>query len=181
MFSGKSEELIRRLRRAELARQTILSVKHALDDRGTLDHVSSHDGRRYQAIATANPQEILKRATDEIAVVGIDEIQFFPLSVIDVIYELIKRGKRVIVAGLDTDFRGLPFSCMPILLSIADSVLKLHAICVQCGNEAQHTQRLVNNKPASYNDPVIQVGAQECYEARCRDCFCIDRQPRFYE
>lgn len=179
MFSGKSEELIRRLRRAELAKQTVLSVKHALDtDRSADTHVTSHDGRRYQSIATAQPQEILKRATPEIEVVGIDEVQFYPMDIVELLLELVAQGKRVIVAGLDLDFRGVPFGCMPPLLALADSVTKLKAICMSCGAEAQHTQRLVNNKPASFHDPIIMIGAQECYEARCRTCFEIDKPMR---
>lgn len=179
MFSGKSEELIRRMRRAELAKKKVLSVKHALDDRTTLDYVASHDGRTYQAIATSSPQEVLLRARESYDIIGIDEVQFFPLDIIDIIMRLVHSGSRVIVAGLDLDFRGVPFSCMPTLLALADNVTKLKAICMTCGQEAHHTQRLVNGVPASFDEPIIMVGAQECYEARCRPCFKLDRQPVF--
>ena len=108
-------------------------------------------------------------------VVAIDECQFFPKEIVDFVEELVASGRRVIGAGLDTDFRGLPFGAMPELLSIADHVTKLTAICMKCGNEARHTQRLVNGKPARWNDPTVMVGADESYEARCRDCFEIDR------
>jgi thymidine kinase len=179
MFSGKSEELIRRIRRAELAKQTVLSVKHSLDDRTGLDFMASHDGRRYRAIATSSPQEILAQAGTAFEVIGIDEVQFFPIEIIDTIMTLVHKGIRVIVAGLDLDFRGIPFGCIPPLLSLADTVSKLKAICMTCGKEAHYTQRLVNEKPASFHDPIILVGAQECYEARCRDCFIIDQRPTF--
>jgi thymidine kinase len=176
MFSGKSEELIRRLRRANIAQQIICVFKNKLDDRHTLEQVVSHDGNSLNAIAPENLETILKIAEEKGAtVVGIDEVQFFSLDIIPIICTLIEQGKRVIVAGLDLDFRGAPFGCMPTLLAIADKVLKLQSICTLCGNDAHFTQRLVNNSPARYDDPIILIGAQETYQARCRSCFRIDK------
>ena len=181
MFSGKSEELIRRLRRANIAKQNVLTFKHSLDDRHTIKYVVSHDGNKLEAHAFDNVEDILKLAIDNnVDVVGIDEVQFFPLEIINVVCLLIESGKQVLVAGLDLDFRGVPFGCMPTLLAIADSITKLQAICTTCGKDAHFTQRLVNNKPANFDDPIVMVGAQETYQARCRDCFSIDRVPKFH-
>ncbi len=178
MFSGKTEELMRRVKRAEYARQNVLTLKHQLDQRKSHTRLVSHGGIEHAALPIQDNQaafkQILELAMPPINVVGIDEIQFFPHGIIEVITQLVDRGNRVIVAGLDLDFRGEPFGIMPALLSIADEVLKLKAICVLCGSDAHHTQRLINGAPASYHDPIILVGAEEYYEARCRDCFQID-------
>ena len=179
MFSGKTEELIRRLKRAEYARLSIKTFKHRLDDRTTIEYVASHNGDRIHAVPLDNPQAISSHVELNTAVVGIDEVQFFSMDIINVICQLIDAGKRVIVAGLDLDFKGMPFGCMPILMSIADEVAKLKAICIDCGKDAHFTQRLVNGKPARYDDPIILVGAQESYQARCRSCHQIDRLPVF--
>lgn len=177
MFSGKSEELIRRLRRAELANRKVVSFKPVLDNRSSLEHVVSHNGSRFNAVAIDDPAQMLAAINPSIEVVGIDEIQFFPMSVVGIVLQLVRSGKRVLAAGLDLDFRGLPFGCMPELMALADSTTKLKAICMSCGKDAHHTQRMVNNIPAKFDDPLILVGAQQCYEARCRDCFVIDKPP----
>ena len=177
MFSGKSEELIRRLKRAKIARKSVIVFKHSFDNRTFLEYVVSHDGSKIEAIALDNPLEILERLTADVEVVGIDEVQFFPKDIINVIMRLIEAKKHVIVAGLNLDFRSVPFGPMPILMAIADDVTKLAAICVECGKDAYFTQRIVNGTPAKYSDPIIQVGAQEQYEARCRGCFIIDKKP----
>jgi len=179
MFSGKTEELIRRLRRAQYARKNIVSFKHSLDKRREIEYVASHDGSKLAAIATDNSEIIRQFVTPSTDIVGIDEVQFFSAEIVDLILELVNKGKTVIVAGLDLDFRGVPFSCMPTLLALADSVTKLKAICMRCGKEAQHSQRLINHKPANFNDPIVLIGAQECYEARCRECFEIDRYTNY--
>lgn len=179
MFSGKSEELIRRLRRAQIAKQNIKTFKHELDTRHKTTNVVSHNGSTFEAQAHA-VETIAALANDAtVDVVGIDEAQFFPTELISAICTLVNVGKRVIVAGLDLDFRGKPFGCMPILMAIADTVTKLQAICTECGQEAHFTQRLVNNKPAKYDEPTILVGAQEAYQARCRSCYQIDKPPSF--
>ncbi len=180
MFSGKSEELIRRLRRASIAKQKVLVFKHSLDDRHTIKYVVSHDGNKLEAQAFDNVKHILERALDKsVDVVGIDEVQFFPQEIIEVICKLVDAGKRVIAAGLDLDFRGVPFGGIPTLMAIADEVTKLQAICTSCGKDAHFSQRLVNGAPAKFNDPVILPGAQETYQARCRNCFTIDKVPTF--
>ena len=176
MFSGKSEELIRRIKRAEYAQLNVLAFKHNLDNRKTVDHIHAHSGERIKAIAVDNPEDIKALVYPEVHVVGIDEVQFFSNKIIQVILDLIENGKRVIVAGLDLDFRGMPFGCMPVLLALADNVTKLCAVCVNCGHDAHFTQRLVNGNPAKFYDPLIVIGAQECYQARCRECFMIDRK-----
>lgn len=178
MFSGKSEELIRRIKRAEIAKQNVLAFKHSLDDRKTTEYVISHNGNKIKAFALQDHKEIKQLVTDSIEVVAIDEIQFFDKEIISIVCQLIEAGKRVIVAGLDLDFRGIPFGPMPVLMAIADNVTKLKAICLECGNDAQFSQRLVNGVPAKFDDPIILVGAQECYQARCRSCFVIDRAPQ---
>ncbi len=179
MFSGKSEELIRRLKRAEFAQKNLLVFKHSLDDRHTIEHVTAHSGSKIKAIPVEKPNIILELITEDIEIVGIDEIQFFDKQVINVVCQLIEKGIKVIIAGLDLDFKGIPFGPMPILMAIADSVTKLKAICIYCGNDAHFTQRLVNGKPAKYNDPIIVVGAEEQYQARCRNCHIIDKITTF--
>lgn len=169
MFCGKTEELIRRVRRAIIARQTVKVFKPQLDDRYGIQNITSHTGQSVAAIPVASSNDILALADGGATVVAIDEAQFFDMGLIEVVRRLVdERSLRVILAGLDTDFRGEPFGPMPQLLSIAEEVIKLHAICVVCGEDASRTQRLVDGKPAAYDDPTILVGAQESYEARCR-------------
>ena len=168
MFSGKTDELIRRLVRATIARQKVQVFKPTIDTRYAVEKVTSHAGANYDAIPVANAAEIHAKLESETTVVGIDEAQFFNAEIADVAQELAARGVRVIVAGLDMDFRGEPFGPMPLILARAERVDKLHAICMVCGDEASRTQRLVNGKPAKYDDPVVIVGASELYEARCR-------------
>jgi thymidine kinase len=169
MFSGKTDELIRRLVRATIARQKVQVFKPAIDIRYAVEKVTSHAGSKFDAIPIEKADEIFKKLDQETTVLGIDEAQFFDPEIVPVARQLAERGVRVIAAGLDTDFRGEPFGPMPILMSIAEEVDKLHAICMVCGGEASRTQRLVNGKPARYDDPVVIVGASELYEARCRE------------
>ena len=169
MFCGKTEELIRRVRRAIIAKQKIKVFKPSLDDRYGIQNITSHTGQSVAAIPVSEAREILELANGSTTVVAIDEAQFFDAGIVAVAQELVDvYSIRVIIAGLDLDFRGEPFGAMPQLLSVAEDVTKLHAICVCCGEEASRTQRLVNSKPANYDDPIILVGAQESYEARCR-------------
>ena len=168
MFSGKTDELIRRLRRATIARQKVQVFKPAIDRRYAETKVTSHAGNDYDAKPIESSANILKNLKPETTVVAIDEAQFFDSDIITIVRELADEGLRVIVAGLDTDFRGEPFGPMPNLMAQAEHVDKLHAICMVCGEEASRTQRLVNGRPAHYNDPVVIVGASELYEARCR-------------
>ena len=178
MFSGKSEELIRRLRRAKIAKQQVATFKHALDNRHTLECVVSHNGTSLEAYPIETEEKILEIVTQHhITVIGIDEAQFFSPSLVPIVCKLLELGCRVIIAGLDRDFRGLPFGSMPILLAIADRITKLQAICTECGTDAPLTQRLVNNQPAKHDDPIILIGAQESYQARCRQCYTIDKMP----
>jgi thymidine kinase len=168
MFSGKTEELIRRLRRAQIARQRIQVFKPAIDVRYAEKAIASHNGLQEQAIpvnGSAGVLEVIDRTAD---VIAIDEIQFFDEGILEVCNYLANQGKRVICAGLDMDFRGHPFGPIPRLLAIAERVDKLQAICVVCGMPASRTQRLIEGKPAYYSDPVVLVGASEVYEARCR-------------
>lgn len=178
MFSGKSEELIRRVRRAQIARQRVQVFKPALDDRYSRQQVASHDGSRMEAIPVARSGEILVRLEEGVTVVAIDEAQFLDDRLPDVAQDLAGRGIRVIVAGLDMDFRGEPFGPMPRLLVLAETVDKLQAICMVCGEPASRTQRLVNGQPAQYTDPVILVGAREVYEARCREHHTVPGKPQ---
>ncbi len=168
MFSGKTDELIRRLVRATIAKQKVQVFKPAIDIRYAVEKVASHTGSTFDAIPVEKAAEIRSRLDKDTTVVGIDEAQFFDAEVVQVAQELAARGVRVLVAGLDTDFRGEPFGSMPRLMAEAEHVSKLHAICMTCGDEASRTQRLVNGKPARYDDPVVIVGASELYEARCR-------------
>jgi thymidine kinase len=171
MFSGKSEELIRRVKRALIARQRVVVFKPKLDVRYHPSEVVSHDGQRTQAIPVADAEEMHSYLGDPLPeVVGIDEGQFFDQGLIELIQELVSREVRVIVAGLDLDFRGEPFGIMPELLARAEEVEKLTAVCPCCGSPASRTQRLVDGQPAHYHDPIILVGARETYEPRCRRC-----------
>ncbi|HFC08471.1 MAG TPA: thymidine kinase [Chloroflexi bacterium] len=168
MFSGKTEELIRRLRRAVIARQKVQVFKPALDNRYAKTAVASHAGGVFEAIPLNDIEALEQHLKDDTTVVGIDEAQFFSEKITAIVQRLADRGVRVIVAGLDMDFRGEPFGPMPALLAQADQVDKLQAICVVCGFPASRSQRLINGKPARYDDPVVIVGASEMYEARCR-------------
>jgi len=168
MFSGKTEEMIRRLRRAVIAKQKVQVFKPIIDNRYNTEKVTSHAGLDFEAIPIKESNDILKMVDKETDVVGIDEAQFFDDGIVGVIDLLADSGMRVIVTGLDMNFRGEPFGCIPILLSKADHVDKLHAICMVCGGEAGRTQRLVDGVPANYHDPIVIVGASEMYEARCR-------------
>lgn len=168
MFSGKTDELIRRLVRATIARQKVQVFKPAIDIRYAVEKVTSHAGSNFDAIPVENASDIRNKLDKDATVVAIDEAQFFDPEVVNVAQELASQGVRVLIAGLDTDFRGEPFGPMPILMSMAEDVDKLHAICMVCGGEASRTQRLVNGKPARYDDPIVIVGASEMYEARCR-------------
>lgn len=169
MFSGKTDELIRRLVRATIAKQKVQVFKPAIDVRYAVEKVTSHAGSDYDAIPVQQAAEIREKIEPDTTVVGIDEAQFFDPEVVQVAEELATRGIRVLVAGLDTDFRGEPFGPMPVLMSMAEHVDKLHAICMVCGDDASRTQRLVNGRPARVDDPVVIVGASEMYEARCRE------------
>jgi thymidine kinase len=175
MFSGKTDELIRRLVRATIAKQKVQVFKPAIDVRYAVEKVTSHAGANYSAIPVETAADIREQVEKDTTVVAIDEAQFFDMEVVDVAQELAERNVRVIVAGLDMDFRGEPFGPIPILMSKAEKVDKLHAICMTCGNEASRTQRLVNGKPARYDDPVVIVGASEMYEARCREHHQVPR------
>jgi thymidine kinase len=174
MFSGKSEELIRRLRRAEIAGQRALIVKPRVDDRFDIGHVVSHAGAKMRAVAVAPPEDIPGLA-DAYDIVGIDEVQFFPAEIVLAIDALVERGARVVAAGLDQDFRGLPFGSMPELLCRAELVDKLQAVCHRCGGPATMTQRLLDGRPAPADGATIVVGALDSYEARCRDCHCVSQ------
>jgi thymidine kinase len=168
MFSGKTDELIRRLIRATIAKQKVQVFKPAIDVRYAVEKVTSHAGANYDAIPVEKAAEIRTKLQPDTTVVAIDEAQFMDAEVVVIARELADRGIRVLVAGLDQDFRGEPFGPMPALMSLAERVDKIHAICMVCGDEASRTQRLVNGKPARYDDPVVIVGASEMYEARCR-------------
>lgn len=177
MFSGKSEELIRRVRRALIAKKKVQVFKSHLDERyAGLYHVSSHDGRTVEAEPVDSPEQIARAVRADTHVVAIDEAQFLPIGIVDLATSLAASGHRVILAGTDTDFRGEPFGAMPQLLAIAEQVDKLHAICTVCGNPASRNQRLIDGRPARYDSPVIMVGSAESYEARCRSCHSVPRR-----
>jgi thymidine kinase len=177
MFSGKSEELIRRVKRASIAKQNVLVFKPALDHRYGVERVAAHNGMSVSCSPVAEPEDILDHVQEDTAVVAIDEVQFFSPSIISVCQTLVRQGKRVIVAGLDQDFRGEPFGVVPVLLALAEEVTKLNAICVSCGRPASRTQRLINGAPANYDDPIILIGATENYEARCNICHEVPGRP----
>ena len=173
MFSGKTEELIRRVRRAEIARQEVQVFKPAMDTRYAKRKVTSYNGIQAEAVPVESTARLRELIEPDTTVVALDEAQFFDDSVVALCDELANRGTRVIVAGLDMDFRGEPFGPMPALMARAERVSKLQAICVVCGGPASRTQRLINGQPAAYDDPVILVGASEVYEARCRGCHVV--------
>jgi len=176
MFSGKTEELIRRVRRAKIARQQVQVFKPAMDTRYTTEAVTSHNGLGVEAVPVQSAAEIEQQIRPETSVVAIDEVQFFGWEITELCEKLAYRGVRVIAAGLDMDFRGEPFGPMPVLMAQAERVEKLQAICVVCGNPASRTQRLINGQPAAYDEPVILVGGSESYEARCRRCHQVPRK-----
>ena len=177
MFSGKSEELIRRLRRAKIAQQKVVSFNPHIDTRTALHTIASHNGASLEAITISDPFTIPTHVAHDVEVVGIDEVQFFSPEIITVVFDLVEQGKRVIVTGLNLDFRGVPFGTIPTFMAIADTVTKLSAICIICGADAYLTQRIVNGTPARYDDPVVKPGAQEAYQARCRSCHNVDKKP----
>jgi thymidine kinase len=177
MFSGKSEELIRRVRRAIIAKKRIQVFKSHLDERyAGIYQVSSHDGRTVEAVPVDTSDQIAQLIEKETQFVAIDAAQFLDEGIVALVTALANRGVRVIVAGTDNDFRGEPFGPMPRLLAVAEVVDKLHAICVVCGNPASRNQRLIGGKPARYDSPTIMVGSAEAYEARCRACHSVPRR-----
>ena len=173
MFSGKTEELIRRMRRAVIAKQKVQVFKPAIDTRYQIEKITSHNGMHFEARPVNAANEVYESLDSDTTVVAFDEVQFFDPDIVEVCETLAERGKRVICAGLDMDFRGVPFGLMPELMARAEDVSKLHAICVVCGEEASRTQRLIDGQPAAFNDPVVLVGAAEVYEARCRHCHAV--------
>jgi thymidine kinase len=177
MFSGKSEELIRRVRRAIIAKKRVQVFKSHLDERyAGIYQVSSHDGRTVEAVPVDTAEQIAQLVDKDTQVVAIDEAQFLDDAIVALVTALANRGVRVILAGTDNDFRGEPFGPMPRLLAVAEVVDKLHAICVVCGNPASRNQRLIAGKPARYDSPTIMVGSAEAYEARCRACHSVPRR-----
>ncbi len=176
MYSGKSEELIRRVRRAKIAKQKVQVFKPEIDIRYSKDDVVSHCGEKEECIPVKNSSDILRLLDEDTDVVAIDEAQFFDEGIINVVTYIADGNKRVICAGLDMDFRGEPFGAMPSLSAIAEFVDKIQAICMVCGNPATRTQRLINGKPAKYVDPIVLVGATESYEARCRKCHIVPKE-----
>jgi thymidine kinase len=177
MFSGKSEELIRRVRRALIARRQVQVFKSHLDERyGGITRVSSHTGVEIEATPVDGTAEIVRRVLPDTEVVAIDEAQFLDEGIVEVATALAARGVRVIVAGTDTDFRGAPFGRMGELMAVAEDVTKLQAICVVCGDLACRNQRLIDGRPARFDSPTIMVGGSEAYEARCRRCHRVPRQ-----
>ena len=177
MFRGKSEELIRRVRRAIIAKRKVQVFKSHLDERYSgIYSVSSHDGRTVEAVPVDTPEQIGRLLLSDTQVVAIDEAQFLDNTIVELVTTLANRGLRVVVAGTDSDFRGEPFGPMPALLAVAEVVDKLHAICVVCGNPASRNQRLIGGRPARYDSPTIMVGSSESYEARCRACHSVPRR-----
>ena len=176
MFSGKSEELLRRIKRGVIAKQKVLLFKPSIDNRYDENRVSTHNGNSYDSISIEKSSDILNFVKDtKYDIIGIDEIQFFDNDIVKIINKLADDVIRVIVAGLDMDFKAEPFHPMPEIMAISEMVTKLHAVCNKCGKEASRSQRLINGKPAKYDDPVVVIGASESYEARCRHCHEIER------
>lgn len=177
MFSGKTEELIRRTRRAIIAKKNVQAFKSHLDNRYSgIDSITTHDGISVEARPIDSPLEIVENVRPDTQVVAIDEAQFLDRGIVQAATALANRGVRVIIAGTDTDFRGEPFGAMPELMAVAEIVDKLHAICVRCGDPACRNQRLIDGRPALYESPTIMVGGTESYEARCRHCHSVPRK-----
>ena len=172
MFSGKSEELIRRASYA-ICETTCNVFKPCIDNRYSEEDVVSHNGLKVKAVPVSASKDIFEHITEEMDVIAIDEVQFFDGDIVEVVQVLANRGYRVIVAGLDQDFRGLPFGQVPQLMAIAEHVTKLQAVCSACGSPASRTQRLIDGEPAAFDDPIILVGASESYEPRCRHCHAV--------
>lgn len=168
MFSGKSEELIRRLRRGVYAKQKVIVFKPTIDDRYHKEKIVSHNGNAIEAINITEAKEIEQHDLSDVNIIGIDEIQFFDRTVVDIAQDLAKKGYRVITAGLDMDFKGEPFDPVPEMLAVSEHITKLQAVCAVCGASSSRTQRLIDGRPAKYDDPIIMVGANESYEPRCR-------------
>ena len=181
MFAGKTEELIRRINVLSYARKNILVFKPKIDDRYSTTEIASHAGSKVPCIVISEAKEILHHVNYDTDVVAIDEVQFFDEEVVDICEYLADSGLRVMVAGLDKDFRGEPFGVLPDLLTRAEFVTKLTAVCAKCGAPATRTQRIINGKPASFNDPIVLVGAKEAYEPRCRHCHEIVEKPIKFE
>ena len=181
MFAGKTEELIRRINVLSYARKNILVFKQKIDDRYSTTEIASHAGSKVPCIVISEAKEILDHVNYDTDVVAIDEVQFFDEDVVDICEYLADSGLRVMVAGLDKDFRGEPFGVLPDLLTRAEFVTKLTAVCAKCGAPATRTQRIINGKPASFNDPIVLVGAKEAYEPRCRHCHEIVEKPIKFE
>lgn len=178
MFSGKTEELLRRVRRSEIARRRIQLFKPQIDNRYGHERLASHNGMSRGDVAILeDTASLLEQVKPDTEVVAIDEVQFFDPAVAGICQALADRGMQVIAAGLDQDFRGEPFGAMPLLMALAERVDKLHAICVRCGASATRTQRLIDGIPARYDEPVILVGGSESYEARCRGCHDVPGRP----
>jgi thymidine kinase len=178
MFSGKTEELIRLVRRAMHARKRTQVFKSALDTRCDTTVIRTHDGTSFTAMAVKDSRQVEENLLPDTQLVAIEEIQFLDDGIVELCQTLAGRGVEVIVAGLDQDFRGQPFGFMPSLLALADNVMKLHAICKVCGEEASRTQRLVDGRPARWDEPTILIGADETYEARCRHCHIVRLPPK---
>jgi thymidine kinase len=177
MFSGKTEELLRRVRRSTIARKRVQLFKSHLDDRyAGLWAVSSHDQRSFEALPVDSAEQIAQRVDPTAHVIAIDEAQFLDAGIVRLATGLAERGRRVILAGTDTDFRGEPFGYMPQLMAVAEVVDKLHVICVLCGSPASRNQRLIGGQPAPFDSPTIMVGAADSYEARCRACHVVPRR-----
>lgn len=176
MFAGKTEELIRRIKVLEYAKKKIAVFKPLIDDRFEENRVISHCGSSVKAFSIAKASDISSIANDTFDVIAIDEVQFFDDEIIDICNQYANRGKRVMVAGLDMDFRGEPFGIMPALMTHAEFVTKLTAVCVKCGAPATRSQRLINKLPANFDEPIILVGASEQYEARCRHCHEVPKK-----
>lgn len=177
MFAGKTEELIRRINVLSFAKKSIIVFKPKIDDRYSETEIVSHAGTRVPCIVVESSKDILRHIKAETDVVAIDEVQFFDRDIVDVCEYLADKGLRVMVAGLDKDFRGEPFGVLPELLTRAEFVTKLTAVCAKCGAPATRTQRLVDGKPASFEDPIVLVGAVDHYEPRCRHCHEISNKP----
>ena len=176
MFAGKSEEILRRIRRLEYAKKNYIVFKPSIDNRFAKYQLFSHIKNKVKATAIKHSKEMLKYIKYNTDVIIIDEVQFFDIGVVAICEKLAKEGRRVIVGGLDLDFRGEPFKVVSELLSRAEEVIKLTAICAKCGASATRTQRLINGRPARYNEPVVLIGASEHYEPRCRSCHQIDKK-----